>query len=679
MNILIPHTWLLEHLETDATPTEIQKYVSLCGPSIERIYEREGEPVYDIEVTTNRVDSMSVRGIAREAAVILPQFGVAAKLKPLSLPAITPAQSVDNLKLPQIIDDQKLCKRTICVALGNVQRAKTPALMAKRLQQIDINVHDAVIDITNYITHELGHPCHAFDYDRIMELGGTVIITTAEAGKEFTTLDNQTYTTIGDEVVFENQQGEIIDLPGIKGTANTSINDSTKNVLLWIENIDAERIRHASMSHGIRTVAAQLNEKHVDPGLAEDVLKYGVQLYQKMCKAQVVSKVDDRFPRPNKLQPIAVPVRRITDYLGIDIPVQQIATILETLECKVELKAAQSKRAKGEISEPTFIVSPPSFRPDLELPADVIEEVARIYGYHKLPSKIMDTAIPLNKPSNTDFAQEYRVKQFLADLGWQELYTYSMVSEKIALQSGWPLDEHLKIANPLTDDRVYLRRSLLPSLNEVLTANHNVESLSVFEIAYVYHPAEGKLPTQNLHLALLSRKSFRHAKGDLEALCRQFFIDDLIVEPTVKNAQLAERGKLFGLNWRGKQELLGEIGVTGDGYFVADLQLSALQQISQSHPQYQAQIKTNQIIEDLTFTFSEKIAVGTILGQLKNIHQHLYSIELVGEPYRQNYSFRVVYANPNEHLSIDQVAPIRTSIISRLATEYNAKLVGQVV
>src|SRR5258708_732678 len=153
MNILIPHTWLLEHLDTDATPEEIQKYLSLCGPSIERIYEKEGEPVYDIEVTTNRVDCMSVRGIAREAAVILHQFGKKGKLKPLpNYKAEISAATKSQLPLPKVIDKEKLSKRTMGVVLANTKRAPTPEWMAKRLRQIDVNIHDAVIDITNYVT-----------------------------------------------------------------------------------------------------------------------------------------------------------------------------------------------------------------------------------------------------------------------------------------------------------------------------------------------------------------------------------------------------------------------------------------------------------------------------------------------------------------------------------------------
>ena len=235
MNILIPHTWLLEHLETTATPDQIQKYVSLSGPSIERIYDREGEPVYDIEITTNRVDSMCVRGIARECAVILTQAGIKSPLISSKAEQSELVSGSSSLKLPfPVITNTvpSICRRTLGIILTNVQQSATPEWMAKRLRQTDQNVHNSIIDITNYVTHELGHPCHAFDYDKIMKLGGEIIIKQAEKGKNFTTLDGLEYETAGGEIVFENSQGEIIDLPAVMGTANTAVDEKTQNILL---------------------------------------------------------------------------------------------------------------------------------------------------------------------------------------------------------------------------------------------------------------------------------------------------------------------------------------------------------------------------------------------------------------------------------------------------------------
>ena len=660
MNILIPHKWLLEHLETEADPKTIQKNVSLCGPSIERITTIEGDSVYDIEITTNRVDSMSVRGVAREAAVILEQFGISASLKELSLPELTSVEG-DELPLPQITNDPKLSKRIICVVLKGVKRNPTPDWMAERLLQTEQNVHDAVIDITNYVTHELGHPCHAFDYDKLMNTGGEIIVTEAKPGETFTTLDENTFETVGGEVVFKNGAGEIIDLPSIKGTANTSIDDSTTNVLLLLESIEAEKVRFASMTHAIRTTAAQLMEKHVDPTLAKDVLLRGVELYRDLCGATVASDIYDEFPGKVTPSEVTLPLQRITDYLGITLKNDRIISILKTLGCKATIK------------DDTLRVLPPTFRPDLTIPADIIEEIARIYGYHNLPSTLMDTPIPTNKPSDVNFTLENKIKHFLANLGWQEIYSYSMVGEEIALQSGHGLEGHLALQNPLTDDRVYLRRSLVPSLEETISQNAREAELSVFEIANVYHPLPRKLPQQDLILGMVSTLPYREVKGVLEQLLAQFYLPALRVLPQGK---VQGRAVQMGEIWV-KDTILGTISVLDNGHTAIEIQIHHLLSIAQSHPTYQSIPKTAEVKEDLTFTLPEKTLVGDVSRSLSTSHELVTSVELKDQ-YKQNYTFAITYWHPEENLSSTDVEPARKALVATAQKNHQAELVGEI-
>jgi phenylalanyl-tRNA synthetase beta chain len=664
MNILIPHTWLLEHLDTDVDPKELQKNVSLCGPSVERIYEREGESVYDIEVTTNRVDSMSVRGIAREAAVILKNAGLSASLKPLNLThTLSSVQPKgEALPLPRITNNPTLNKRTLCVILKNVKRAPTPEWMAKRLLQTEMNVHDSVIDITNYITHELGHPCHAFDHDKLMNTGGVITIVEATKGETFTTLDGNVFETVGGEVVFKNGEGLIIDLPSIKGTANTSIDGSTQNVLLLLESIDAKKVRFASMTHAIRTTAAQLMEKHVDPNLAEPTLLRGIQLYQELCSAEIGSVVYDDFSGQRTPAAVVVTAATLEQYLGVTISTQDVITILEMLECNVIYDAKTA----------TYTVTPPTFRPDLTIPADIVEEIARIYGYHNLPSVVMDTKLPLNRPAGTDFHLEHRSKQFLADLGWQELFTYSMVSETVAQQSGYSLENHLKLKNPLTDDRVYLRRSLLPSLMEVIAQNASQSQLSVFELAHVYHPHDGALPEQVLHLSLVSTQSFAAVKGVVEALLNQVFVTLSTVPDTKPELGFQTSAKIMVTN-----QVIGTIGVIANSNLVGVvLSMASLLAVAKKHPSYQPLPKTAPVIEDLTFTIPDQTAIGPVLDVIKNIHPLVHSAT-VKDRYHHNHTFTVVYLDSQQNLSSADVAPVRKNIADTLQQQFKAQLVGE--
>lgn len=667
MNILIPHQWLLEQLDTTATPEKIQTHVSLCGPSVERIYDREGDSVYDIEVTTNRVDSMSVRGIARETAVILTQFGIPTELKPLKLNQPKTPTKAEQLPLPKIVNDPTYCKRIMSVVLSNVERTATPEWMAKRLRQIEISVHDSVIDITNYITHELGHPCHAFDYDRIMELGGEIIVTEAKAGETFTTLDGIEYTTVGGEIVFKNPAGEIIDLPAIKGTANSAITDQTKNVLLWVESLDAKKVRFASMTHAIRTVAAQLNEKKVDPNLAEAVLLRGIELYQQLCDATVASPIYDDFPGKKTPQSVKIALETIHQYLGLTLKTSQIISILQDLGCQV----TQEKE--------NLVVTPPSFRPDITIPADVVEEIARIYGYHNLPSRLMDTPIPTIKPTDTDYVIENRIKRFLAAIGWQEVYTYSMVSEQLALESGFTLDEHLKLQNPLTDDRVYLRRSLLPSLREVTITNSQRKDLAVFELAMTYVLQANTLPEQTLQLSLLAGDhpdSFGMVKGVVESLLQQFFITASFPRVEKMQSHHAYQFANLALIMVDNQQI-GEIGQLKSGHIAATIVIPQLLQVAKKYPVYQPIPKTGSIGEDLTFTLPKETPVGEVMASIQQLNPLISSASFVGD-YGQNSTFSITYHHPDHNVTGEEVAPVRTAIINQVEKEYGAILVGAI-
>ena len=666
MNILIPHSWLKEHLETDIEPKALAESLSLSGPSVEHIYDRQGEHVYDIEVTTNRVDSMSVRGIARESAVILNQFDHQAKLKPLQVPEI-PQPSGEKLPLPTIKNNPEYCKRVMSIVLADIKHNPTPEWMAKRLQQIDQQVHNSVIDITNYITHELGHPCHAFDYDKIMELGGEIIVTEAKPGKKFLTLDGEEYTTVGGEVVFENPDGEIIDLPAIKGTANSSISDQTKNVLLWIESLDAQKVRFASMTHAIRTVAAQLNEKKVDAHLADEVMKLGVSLYQELCDARIASELYDDFPGDKPQQPVVVKLETIDTYLGIEIEVNDIISILEKLECQVEVSAEQGNR------QAILTIQPPTFRSDLIIPADIVEEIARIYGYHNLPSVLMETAIPLEKQSGVNFTIENRIKHFLSAIGWQEVYTYSMVSQEIASQSGLDLDQHLKLQNPLTDDRIYLRRSLLPSLEEVLDQNPHHPELSVFEIANTYTPREKNIPAESLYLSLVSGKSYSQVKGYVETFLNQFFVSKYDFVPQDKIAPLyAQAAEIVA-----DEQVIGTIGVLQSGRIGVAIEISQLLLVAKTHPTYQPIPKYPAWLEDITFTLPEKTLVGDVIKTIQAVSELIYQVSLK-DTYQRNYTFQVAYLDPTKSLSSEDIKPLREKLVKKLQADYKSELVGSI-
>lgn len=660
MNILIPDKWLRQHLQTTATPNQVAEKLSLCGPSVERIIQDGNENIYDIEVTTNRVDSMSIRGIAREAAAILQQFGIAAQLLPLNLPPIATPQH--ELPLPQIINNADLCARILTVVLDNVHQSDLPTQLATNLTQAGHGTRGATIDITNYITHELGHPCHAFDYDKIMNLGGVIKVVTAEPGMKFTTLDKQTYKTVGGEVIFTNQNNEIIDLPGIIGTQNSSVDNSTKRVLLWIESILPEKIRFASMTHAIRTTAAQLNEKQIDPHLAMPVLQYGVQLYQEITGAQVASQVYDDFPGAKLNQQVITPLESIAIYLGKKLAPEHIAKLLTDLECEVI------------IDKENILVTPPTFRPDINISQDVIEEIARLYGYHNLGSNLMTGEIPTNYP-NSNFSLEDKIKLRLASWGWQEMYTYSMVSAEVAQASGLDLNSHLAISNPLTADRVYLRQTLLPSLLEAIEQNKQHQDLSLFEIAHTYIPQHNDLPLQEPQLALATKKPYQEFINSLTNLMKTLFIEHIEIKVAAPLASYQQGGEI----WAGKTnelQKIGWLGIASGNIVVAEINLTLLLQLASTYPRLAKKANTAIIKEDFTFTLPNEVLIGDVLTTLANCTPHIIQVELIAQ-YQRNFTFSIAWQDPHQNLSDEQIKPWRTQLITAVEKQHNAQLVGQ--
>lgn len=670
MNILIPHHWLLEHLETEADPEKIRESVSLCGPSVERIETIENEPVYDIEVTTNRVDSMSVRGIAREAATILPEFNVDATLKPLSFNRegiVTQFQDQDDLPI-SIKNNPKLCHRILAVTMSVDTVGPSPEWLQKRLTQVGQRPLNNLIDITNYVMWELGHPIHVFDLDKLTEK--KIIVRQAVQGETFVTLDEKKHTTKGGEVVFDDGAGNIIDLPGIMGTANSVVSDSTKNILVWIESVPAKLIRLASMGLAIRTQAAVLNEKNVDPNLGEDAILRAIDLYIQLANGHITSRLYDDYPVKPTINSSELRHDQVKTYLGIEIESEKIVRILTDLGCLV--------RTDESIDSLTYHITPPSFRAhDLVIPQDYIEEIARIYGYHNLPSQLMPTAIP-DVTTNLHHSFEHTLKQRLADWGLHEVYTYSLISKKMAEDSGIKLNDHIRLTNPLNEDLVYLRRSIIPSHNEVFTTNKAHKQLSIFELANVYLPPTDNtpaLPTESLQLVISSTSEYRTLKGILESLLSILRVEKVSITPVTDKT-------MYGFNPSSLAEIksgevvLGYIGETTYGFYSIQLEFSELLALSQPHPTYIPIPQTAPIIEDMTFTLPDKTPVGPVISLIKEQSEQIDDVQLK-DIYNQNYTFSIIYWDKVNQLESEKLEPIRKAIRETLQSNFKATLVGK--
>src|SRR3989344_1883740 len=671
MNILIPHEWLKTHLDTRATPEELKDALSLCGLSVEKTIPAGKDVVFDIEVTTNRVDCMSVRGIAREAAAILPEFGSSARLNPM---ALTPVASRKPLDI-KIVNDQKLCHRILAIKLTCVRITKSPAWLADRLTKVGQRPLNNIIDITNYVMWELGHPIHVFDYDRLA--AKTILVREGRTDERLVTLDGKEHVLRGGEVAVDDGTGTIIDLPGIMGTENTVVTETTKNILLWIESIDNKKIRHASMGLAIRSQAAILNEKGVDPELGKDAILRAIELYRDHCEATIGSSLVDQYPNKPRIRTIRLPQERLTAYMGLVVEPNKVERILTSLGCTV-------KTEKKDKHNYAYHITPPSGRAlDLTIPEDAIEEIARIYGYHNLPSVLMGGEIPVaTRPFDT-FRLERLVKQSCADWGLIEVYTHSLVSETLAILSSEPLEKHLKVSNPLSEDQVYLRRSLIPSHLEVIKSNPTFEQMNIFECANVYRKTEGtKLPKEKTQLLFTIVGSYPEAKAILEPLLERLHVEYQILptdgvartlEP-LRSAAIISNQEVIGEIGEVKREILGGLGLAPRVSAVI-IDMDKLQKVARYYPTYQPLPKHPPVKEEMTLILPTKTYLGEVIEEIYDTSRYVEKVEL-GEVFGQNATFRVIYRHPDKSLSDEEVAPLRRKIKQNLEHHFNAKLVG---
>ena len=643
MDILIPDQWLREYLKTKANNQEIKRCLSLMGPSVEKITKYKNEPVYNIEITTNRIDLASIIGLAKEAAAILPRFGHKTSVCKLKTKPIRNQTPLDI----KIINNSKLCKRILAVKLKNVKISDSPGFIKKRLEMIGQRPLNNIIDITNYVMWETGHPLHAFDYDKITTK--KIIIREAKKGEQLITFDKRKVNLLGGEVIFDDGTGRIIDFPGICGTKNTVITKDTKNVLLWIESIIPSKIRFGSMAHSIRTHAASINEKGPDPELGKQTILRAKDLMQKYAKADLGSGLFDLYKNPYSPKKIIVTHKFLTDKLGIEIPRKEIENILLSLDFGVTA------------DRDSFLIKVPSSRSsDIEIPEDILEEVARMYGYHNLPSQIMDGAIP--PTPETSFEFEKNLKSILKGLGGIEIYTLSLVDKNSVNQK-----TALKLKNPLSSEFSYLRTSLRPSLIKAANENRSQKDpFHLYELANIYLKQSNSLPKEQLKLAgIFVNYDFRKSKGIVEEMLNELNISYNFKKQDANGFAKNKRVIIKKLN--------AEFGELESGQIYYEFDFNKLYKLHSPLGSFKPIPKYPPQIEDLTFLLPDKTIVGEVLSKIKHSHKFISKTELK-DIYKNNYTFRIWYQNPQKTLTDKEVEKIRNIIIKAVQNTFGAQL-----
>ncbi len=610
MNILIPDSWLREYLDTDATPQQIQEDLSLCGPSVERLISAGSDFIYDIEVTTNRVDCMSILGIAREAAAILPEFGHPAKLisDPLSTPPkLATVTQVDYLSVKL---DPYLCPRFSAVLIRGVTVKPSPPDLAAKLTKAGLRPINNLIDVTNLLMHELGQPLHVFDYDKIS--GRQMVLRASRPGETLTTLDHKTHTLPGGDIVIADGSGELIDLCGIMGGLNSSVTDTTRNVLLFVQTYAKNPIRATSMALGHRTAAAVLFEKGLPTEQVLPVLKIASRLITRLAGGKIAASVLDRLfaPETPATLTLTTPLHTLASRLmGVPVNSSQTADIL--------------KRLNFHLSSQTSVRIPFYRKFDITIPEDLVEEIARLVGYHNLPPVLMAGELPSPRPDRT-FYWENRIKTALKYFGFTEVYSYSLI----------PDGPGLRLKNPLSEEWVCLRTELNSSHHRLLYQNSGrADVLNFFEIAHVYLPRPGRLPEEQMRLIVSTNNSdYSFIKGVCETL---------LLDLGITNFPPAIQSLPDMLYW--------------------EIPTSEILSRATDKKTYRPISKFTPIIEDINLPHTGKYS--DLINKIKSVSPLISTVSLV-DNYQNKLTLRLTFHSPDRQLSNADVAPLRSKLQS---------------
>jgi phenylalanyl-tRNA synthetase beta chain len=654
MNILIPDSWLREYLITKASAKQIMECLSLCGPSVERIKKVKSDFIYDIEITSNRIDTASVYGIAREASAILPRFGIPATLKPIIL--IRDNFSINHSLPFTITDKNKLCRRILGVIMEVSGVKPSPLYVTERLEKSGIRSLNNLVDITNYVMLEMGHPCHVFDYDRIKT--HTFIIRKAKMGEEIITLDNKKYNLSEEDVIIDDGTGKVIDLPGIMGTENSIVTVNTKRIIFFIESNNPELIRKTSLRYGIRTMAATINEKQPDCELSKKALLRGIELYRKLADGKESSGIYDLYPVKTVSKKITTTFSFINSRIGITIHKREIIDILNSLEFT-------TKETKDVLT-----VLPPSYRQfDVRLPEDIIEEVARIYGYQNLPVNIPGGKIPVRHNSEKIEFEE-KIKNILKYLGFTETYSYSLISGQIIEKLGMKTSDHLKLSNPLTKDIEYLRTTLIGNLLQNINKNQKIaDNLNLFELSKVYSPVSNNLPEEKPILVLSDQHDFYTLKGYLEYLLSELGIKEY--EQERHQSRFFHYGQTLSLCKQGKilcvlgkaDPIVSQNFNLDKATYIAEINLNELFSFYTNSKNYIEPTMTIRFIEDFTFIMPEDVTYIKLINLIKKTSNSISEIIYISS-FKNSHTLKIIFQNPENNITAEDVKNTRKLIIN---------------
>jgi phenylalanyl-tRNA synthetase beta chain len=647
------------------------------------------DTLLDISITPNRPDCLCVIGVAREIAALTHQ-----RVKHPLLSLSDRGEEIHQ-KTSVTILDQDLCPRYVARMIEGVKIGPSPHWMSDRLEKVGIRSITNVVDVTNYIMMEYGQPLHAFDFELLEE--GRIVVRRAKEGEEFVTLDGVKRTLDG-EMLMICDGVKPVAIAGVMGGLNSEIREDTGTVLLESAYFNPAGNRRTSKKLGLETEAAYRFGRGIDYGGCLSAANRATQLIQELAGGRVVEGVVDVYPVPIKPKPIRLSVRKIHQVLGTEVSAKQVTNYLEDLGLEV----------RGE-NEDVLVGTPPSFRGDLEREIDVIEEVARLDGYERIP-----TTIPKGPPSSEERSKEFLIERRLVDTlivhGYHEVVTYSFTSPSswdiIGLPPDDPRRQHLRILNPLTEDLSVMRTSLIPGLME--TARYNLSrknsNLKLFELKKVFLPQEGeRLPKEVKILAGVAMGFDRDPHWAFSPRSVDFYdvkgcVEDLLDALMVKGARFNQAGdvpylhpgkasrvvldqEVLGAFGEVHPEVLGRYEIHGKVYLF-EMDFGKMVKWARNEKRFQPLPKFPAVYRDLSVIVDKALEAERVIEAILSFRQPFVEEIILFDIYqgppipdgKKGISYRIRYRASDRTLTDEEVNQYHEKIFSRLKEAFQIEL-----
>lgn len=634
------------------------------------------DKIIEFEITNNRPDCLSILGIAREAAAT---FGLKMKY-PSEEVSGKDGEASDYISAS--VKDADLCLRFAIRVIKDVKIKNSPSWMQERLLKAGVRPINNIVDITNYVMLETGQPMHAYDLDMLENK--EIVVRRAEKDEKVTTLD-ENERNLDDSILVIADGKKAIGIAGIMGGYNSEIKEDTRTIAFECANFDAVNIRLSSKKLGLRTEASSRFEKGLDMEIVSLAMNRACHLVEMLDAGEVVGGTIDIYPAKKEKRMVTLRSDRVKWLLGVDIPIARVKRMLESLEFEV---------AGEEVLE----IKVPTFRDDVTMEADLIEEIARLYGYNNIPSKLMDTTFT---QGGRDAKQQIRniVRDNMEAQGLYEAYTYSFVSpavfNQINLKAENPLRKAIKILNPLGEEQSIMRTTMIPNILEVISRNYNrkiVEGM-FYELSKVYLSED--LPLKDLAyerdtltIGIYGNVDFYDLKGIIENMLSILNISKYRVLPSNhesfhpgRTAELLINNKRIGYLGEIHPDVLDNYDIPSRVY-IAELDFEEIFRQIDLTIKYKPLPKYPSIERDIAVVVAEEVTAGQIEEIIRNKGGRLVDEVKLFDIYRgsqieegyKSMAYSIVYRSDEKTLTEEDITKVHNKILNSLTNQVGAVL-----